>query len=149
MLNERQPGTHTYKQMESSWWDRNWKWFVPVGCLSGLALILGLIAAILFFAFSMMKSSDAFKLAFSKAQASPAVVNSLGEPIKSGLVVSGNINVNGPSGAANLSIPISGPKGEGTVYLKAKSMGEWTFDELVVKIDGTGEKIDLLAESTP
>jgi hypothetical protein len=132
-----------------SWWDRNWKWFVPTGCLAGLLLVAGFVAATLFFAFGMMKSSDAYRLAFAKARANPAVVRSLGEPIKGGLFVSGNIHVNGPSGAADLSIPISGPKGEGTVYVKAtKSMGEWTFDELAVKLDATGERIDLLAEPT-
>lgn len=121
---------------------------MPLGCLTVLLLIVGFIVATMFFAFSMMKSSDAFKLAFAKAQASPAVVKTLGEPIKSGLIVAGNINVSGPAGAADLSIPISGPKGRGTVYLKAtKSMGEWTFEELVVKIEGTGERIDLLAEA--
>ena len=128
-----------------NWWDRNWKWCLPVGCLSGIVLVAGCIAAVMFFVFGMMKSSDAYKQAFAKAKANPAVVSSLGEPIKGGLFVSGNINVNGPSGTANLSIPISGPKGDGTVYLKAtKSMGEWTFEELAVKIDATGQKIDLM-----
>jgi hypothetical protein len=129
----------------SNWWDRNWKWCLPIGCLSGLVLVAGSIVAILFFVFGIMKSSDAYKQAFAKAQASQAVVSSLGEPIKGGLFVSGNINVNGPSGTADLSIPISGPKGDATVYLKAtKSQGEWNFEELTVKIEATGERIDLL-----
>lgn len=145
---QMQPGAHMNMPRERTWWDRNWKWLVPLGCLTVVLLIVGFVTATMFFAFSMMKSSDAFKLAFAKAQASPMVVETLGEPIKSGLIVSGNINVNGPAGAADLAIPISGPKGDGTVYLKAtKSMGEWTFEELVVKIEGTGERIDLLAEA--
>ena len=136
------------KQRERTWWDRNWKWFLPVGCLSGFALLLGFVAAILVFVFSLMKSSDAYKLAFAKVQNSPAVASTLGEPIQGGLFIRGNINVNGSSGIANLTIPISGPKGDGTIYLKAtKSMGEWTFDELAVKIEGTDQKIDLLEET--
>lgn len=132
-----------------NWWDRNWKWFVPVGCLSVLVLIVGFVAAIMWFVFGLMKSSDAYQQAFTKAQTNPAVVSSLGEPVKGGLLVSGSINVNGPSGTATLTIPISGPKGAGTVYVRAtKFMGEWTFDELVVRIEGTGEKIDLLEAKT-
>jgi Cytochrome oxidase complex assembly protein 1 len=40
----------------------------------------------------------------------PAVIEALGSPIKEGFFVSGNTNVNGASGEANLSIPISGPR---------------------------------------
>jgi hypothetical protein len=121
---------------------------VPVGCLSGLTLVVGLVAGVLIFVFSLMKSSDAYKLAFARVQSSPAAVNALGEPLKSGLFVSGNINVNGPSGAANLSIPVSGPKGGGTIQLKAtKSVGRWTFDALFLDVAATGQRIDLLEET--
>jgi hypothetical protein len=52
--------------------------------------------------------------------------------------------VNGGSGDADLTIPISGPKGKGTIYAVAtKSAGEWTYSKLVVKIDRTGDAIDL------
>jgi hypothetical protein len=44
-----------------NWWDRNWKWFVPVGCLGSLILFLGFIAAIMLLVFGMMKSSGAYK----------------------------------------------------------------------------------------
>jgi hypothetical protein len=58
--------------------------------------------------------------------------------------LSGNTNVNGASGDADLSIPISGPKGKGTIFAVAKkSGGEWTYSKLNVKIDSTGETIDL------
>jgi hypothetical protein len=134
-------------QRDKTWWDRNWKWFVPVGCLSGLTFLGGLVGTILIFVFSLMKSSDAYKLAFARAQRNPAVVNALGEPLKGGLFVSGNVNVNGPSGRADLSIPIAGPKGSGTIYIKAtKSMGQWSFDQLVVQVERTGERVDLLGE---
>jgi hypothetical protein len=52
--------------------------------------------------------------------------------------------VNGASGEANLSIPISGPKGKARIYLKAeKSLGRWNYSDLVVEIEKTGERIDL------
>jgi hypothetical protein len=128
-----------------NWWDRNWKWFVPVGCLSLCVLLVGFVALIMSLAFGMMKSSDVYKEAVVRTRANPAVVSALGIPLKEGYFISGNINISGPSGTAELAIPVSGPKGNGTVYLEArKSAGEWTFSKLVVKIEQTGQRIDLL-----
>ena len=131
-----------------NWWARNWKWFVPAGCFSVMVLILGFVALILSFAFGIMKSSDAYKQALAKARSSPEVVNALGSPIKEGFFISGNINVNGASGNADLAIPITGPKGKGMVYVEArKSAGEWTYSKLVVQIDRTNERIRLIDEN--
>ena len=61
-----------------------------------------------------------------------------------GAVAFRNTNVNGGSGDADLSIPISGPKGKATIYAVAKkSAGEWSYSKLAVKIDSSGETIDL------
>ena len=96
-----------------------------------------------------MKSSDVYKEALARAKASPAVAEALGTPIKAGYFTSGNINVSGPSGDAELSIPISGPKGQATIYLEArKSAGEWAFSLLEVEIVETKERIDLLQALT-
>jgi hypothetical protein len=94
--------------------------------------------------FGAMKSSDAYKIALAKAQADPQVVNALGSPIKGGFFVSGNTNVSGSSGHADLTVPISGPNGKGTIYFVASKFGgEWTFSKLVVEVGKTGERIDL------
>ena len=141
-------------QPSNSWWKRNWKWFLPVGCLTGCLTIIvlavvfaGTIALIVFGA---IKSTDVYKDALARAKANPDVIAALGSPIKEGLFVSGNTNVNGASGEANISIPISGPKGKGTIYVVAKkSAGRWEYSELVVEIEKTKERIDLLAEPEP
>lgn len=132
----------------TNWWNRNWKWFVPVGCLSVIILFVAFFALIMTFVFGMMKSSDAYGQALAMARQSPAVVEALGRPIADGYFTSGSINETGPSGNAELAIPISGPKGSGTIYLEAReSAGIWTFSKLVVEIDSSGERIDLLAEA--
>jgi len=133
---------------EPNWWNRNWKWFVPVGCLSMLLLFAAFIALMISLVFGMMKSSDVYSQALTRAQANPAVVEALGSPIRDGYLTSGNISETGPSGTAELSIPISGPKGSGTIYLEArKSTGQWSFDKLVVEIEKTNRRIDLLTGS--
>jgi hypothetical protein len=91
-----------------------------------------------------MKQSDAYKIAVARAKADQRVTSALGTPIEEGWFLSGNTKVDGSSGNADLTIPISGPKGKGTIYAVAtKFAGEWTYSKLVVKIDSSGETIDL------
>jgi hypothetical protein len=100
--------------------------------------------------FGALKSSTAYKMALARAKADPRVVNALGSPIKDGFFISGNTKVNGASGQAELTIPISGPNGKGTLYFVAsKFAGEWTFSKLVVTAEKTGEKIDLAPRTVP
>jgi hypothetical protein len=97
--------------------------------------------------FGAMKSSDAYKSALAKTQADPRVVSALGSPITDGFFVSGKTNVNGTSGEADMTVPISGPKGKGTLYFVAsKFAGQWTFSKLMVEIGKTGERIDLIED---
>jgi hypothetical protein len=95
-----------------------------------------------------MKSTDVYKEALARAKADSAVIDALGSPITEGFLVSGNTNVNGASGEANLSVPISGPNGKGTIYVAAnKSLGRWNYSGLVVEIAKTHQRIDLLQKS--
>jgi len=133
---------------EPNWWKRNWKWFVPLGCFSVVLLFLAFIGSILVIVFSAMKSTDVYKEALARAKADPAVTEALGSPIKEGFLLSGNTNVNGAAGESNLAIPISGPKGKGTIYVSAnKALGQWNYSGLVVEIGETHERIDLLPKA--
>ena len=119
---------------------RNWKWFVPALCLAAVISLGGFVAII----FGFMKSSDAYSGAVSRAESAPAVIAALGTPIKEGFFVTGSVEISGPSGKAELAIPLSGPKGGATVYVAAiKSVGEWHYNGLVVQIAKTNERIDL------
>ena len=104
----------------------------------------GCALTVFFFATSMMKQSEAYKIALARAQANSAVIEAIGSPISQKGIVSGNSNVNGATGEANLSIPLSGPKGKATLYVEAKKSTDiWLFQTMVVKIEKTGERIDL------
>lgn len=135
-------------QPAPGWWNRNWKWFVPTGCcLTPLVLGGAVVAFLVVVIFGALKQTDVYKMAVARAKADPRVVAALGTPIDEGWYLSGKTNVSGGSGDADLSIPISGPKGKGTIYaLATKSAGEWTYSKLVVKIERTGETIDLAPE---
>ncbi len=106
-------------------------------------MAVAFICVIVFAVFGMLKSSDAYKAAVARAKADSRVTSALGTPISEGWFVSGNTNVNGGSGQADLSIPIKGPKGSATIYAVAtKSGGQWIYTRLTVQIPGQDE-IDL------
>lgn len=129
------------------WWKRNWKWVVPTGCMTTIGLCGGLIAIFVFAVFGVIRSTDVYQEALKRAQNSDAVAQALGNPIQDGTLVTGNVSTGGTTGHANLAIPISGPKGTGTIYVVAsKAQGTWKFQTLKVKVDQTGESIDLLEE---
>ena len=140
----------TEPEAKGNWWTRNWKWFVPTGCLTIVVLFVAFVGSIVIIVFSSIKSTDPYKDAFAKAKMHPAVIEALGSPIKEGFFVSGNTNVNGAAGEANLAIPVSGSKGKGTIYVKAeKSLGRWSYSDLVVEIQKTGHRSDLLKGLAP
>jgi hypothetical protein len=133
-----------------NWWNRNWKWFVPLGCFSIAVLFVVFVGSVALIVFSAMKSTDVYKDALARAKSNSAVIEALGSPIIEGFLVSGNTNVNGASGEANLSIPISGPNGKGTIYVAAnKSLGRWNYSGLIVEIAKTHQRIDLLHSPIP
>ncbi len=112
-----------------------------------VVLFVAFIVGIVLLVFGAMKSSDVYKDALAKAKTEPAVTEALGSPIKDGFFVSGNTNVSGGSGEANLAIPISGPKDKATLYVVAKrSVGFWSYSSLVVEVKRTKQRIDLLHE---
>jgi hypothetical protein len=120
---------------QGSWLGRNWWWAAPLGCLLPALACGGCFALILPAVFGAIKSSDPYKEGVVRAKASAAVRDALGEPIAEGYFPSGNINTrttNGvESGTADLTIPLSGPKGSGAVHVVAeKAAGKWTYSTI-------------------
>jgi hypothetical protein len=132
---------------QPGWWSRNWKWAAPSGCLLVVLLAFAGCAGIVATIFGAMKSNEAYTGALSRAQSSSAVIAALGEPVEAGWMVSGEWNENGASGDAKLSIPLTGPRGAGTLFLEAeKSAGRWDYSVLTFVPASGGETVDLLAE---
>lgn len=129
-------------------WQRNWKW--AVGCLTILALVAVLMASIALFVFTMFRHTDVFREAIARAEANPQVRAELGEPIREGWWVMGQVRTTGPSGRADISIPLKGSRKDGTVYAVAhKSAGRWTYDTLEVAVEGRPGRISLLVGEAP
>jgi hypothetical protein len=135
----------TTSPQRTSWLGRNWKWLVPSILVLGLLALITLFGLMLYGVSSMMKSSDAYKVAVERAQNDPNVIQAIGEPIEEGFFASGNINTSGSTGNADMAIPLSGPKGDATVYFVAEKIaGQWQYSDLVVEIENSKDRIDLL-----
>jgi Cytochrome oxidase complex assembly protein 1 len=121
-----------------SWLRAHWKLVLAVWL--GLALS-GAVAA-----FVLMSNSEVVKLALSVAESNPMLAERLGQPLKRGWLVSGSVEVTPASGHAELAIPVSGPKGSGTLYAQArKRAGLWHLEDLQFGSEGSSERLDLLA----
>jgi hypothetical protein len=135
---------------QRTWFGRNWKWVLPVGCLGPLTLLILGCAGIFGIIMGSMKHSWAYSEGLALARQNTEVVAVMGEPIETGFLTSGSINVSGSSGNADLAIPINGPKSKGTLYVVAhKQVGEWMFDNADVEIDGQQKRINLLPQGKP
>ena len=119
------------------------KWGL-IGCGAIIVLGAAIICAVVVFAFGAMKRTDVYKGALNRAQNDPRVVAALGSPIEGGWWIKGNINRDmNHGGNAEMTFPISGPKGHGSEHVVATHDGSnWIFERLTVTPDG-GTPIDL------
>jgi len=135
-------------QPQKNWWSRNWKWFVPTGCLTMLLACAGFVTLIFSIVLGSLKSSDVYNESLAKARTNAQVTAALGTPVEPGFWVSGNISVENSSGQADLSIPVSGPNGTGTIYVTAtKSAGRWNYSTMICEISSSGNRINLLTSA--
>ncbi|MDQ6810149.1 MAG: cytochrome c oxidase assembly factor 1 family protein, partial [Verrucomicrobiota bacterium] len=75
---------------QPGWWSRNWKWFVPTGCLTFVLLGAAFVAVIVVLVFGALKSTDVYKTAVARAKANQEVRTALGDPIVEGMFLSGS-----------------------------------------------------------
>lgn len=129
------------------WFERNWKWFVPTSVLLFLIVCSAVFSGIITLLFFSFRSSDVYSGAVEIVQSHDTAREVLGEPIRTKWYVTGEINISGSKGHAELAIPVYGTRRTGTVYLEAeKRNGTWYFDYLILHVHETGEKISLLDE---
>jgi TonB family protein len=132
------------QQQQKGCWGRNWKWIVPSGCLVLILAVVGAGFAIFYFAMSTLKSTEVYQESLRRARANTEVVEQLGEPIKDGWWVKGNVSVGVAGGYAAFEIPISGPKKKATIWVVAtKDSGTWMYDTLDVAVEG-GQRFSIL-----
>jgi hypothetical protein len=136
--------------MRRGWLEQHPRWKIPAGCLILILLAAGFATVVRTAITTSFHNSEVYKQATAKASGNSQVRAALGEPIQLAWIVSGQLNVNGSTGGANLSIPISGPRARGTIHAVAyKSGGVWRFTQLDVSVAGNPASIDLLSMQPP
>jgi hypothetical protein len=125
---------------KSGWWSRNWKWFIPTLFFVIFVLPLTMCGGIVYFVMSTLKNSDVARESLARAQSNSVLMEKLGAPIQMGAWIGGSVNENTTTGGrANLVIPISGPKGKGTLFVVArKTSNEWQYVVMHVMVQGGG-----------
>src|SRR5688500_8539900 len=98
---------------QRSWWSRNWKWFVPVGCFTLLATCGCCIGGGLFVALKGVRGSPVYQDAIARATSSPLAKEALGEPIEPSWMVELRIS----NDETRLKVPLKGSKAGGTLYV--------------------------------
>jgi hypothetical protein len=145
---EASPATEPARRQTTS--GRNVPLMIGLGCFGLLVMGCLFIAGVFTISSLAMRSSDAYELALAAAQRDPSVTAALGTPVRAGWLTTGQVNVTGSRGEANLEIPISGPRGSGTLAVRAtKSAGKWTIGSLNLRISGRPTPLDLLSGTPP
>lgn len=129
---------------QPSWWKRNWKWVVPVGgCFTLILIFIAFFASIFFGVSKILSDSQPYEYAFELINKDEQMIKLLGSPIEKDGMIQGNYSNDNGNKTANMTIPISGPKANGTLYIIANGQGEeWDYEEIRVEIKD--ENVDLL-----
>ena len=120
---------------------------IRCGCLGLILIVLAVGGLILWGVGSALKKNAPYEDSIAAVQANPAAVAALGSPIEPGFIPSGNININNGVGSVDFSIPVSGPKGEGTIrVVRSKPAGatNWIYETWQLDVTD-GESIPLTA----
>lgn len=135
--------------MTKSWIERNPRWKIPLGLLILMVFIGSFSCGVLWIVMTSFHRSDVYQQAMARASQDFQVRERFGEPIKASWFILGQLKVSHDTGYANLSIPISGPKGKGTIQAIANKNGVWRFTLLQVTISGQPDAMDLLSAQPP
>lgn len=118
---------------------RHWGW----AGLGMIALFVLIGVAVFYLATGLMKQSTAYGMAMERVQRDPALVAALGEPITGGNPA-GSVSAGGARDSAELRIPLQGPQGSATAYVRAvENMDVWLIERLEVALDGKNERLVL------
>lgn len=99
--------------------------------IGGVLLFFLAVGGFILSVMSGLRNSDATRSAVHVAEGNPQVVAVTGTPLKAERLVSGHVNLDGSGGEATLTIPVSGPRGKGSLYsVEIRQGGVWTQQTL-------------------
>jgi len=126
------------------------KWLlVGCGCTILLTVCIIAFAALIFgLVMGIIKNSEPYKMSIQLVETSPAVKEEIGTIKSYGWFTGGNINTSGTTWEANLSISMTGEKGNGLLETRlVKKFNKWEFQRAEFCNKSNGKRIDLLTKS--
>lgn len=127
------------------WIERHPLWKIPLGCLTLVLLMAALGVLTMVIISTSFRASDVYKQAMSQAAGNLQLRQQIGEPIKPGWFIFGELKFSSTSGHATFAIPVSGSRGRGRIRVIAYKNGIWRFTCLQVYVEGQSQPIDLLS----
>ncbi len=133
-----------------SWFKRNWIWALPAGGCLTVIIITIVLTVVGISTFSddieagIKNQQQIVNKALLDAEQNQEVITILGEPLES--TGSKDFRSSLDNGVRNstYAIPITGPKGSGSIQIITHGSGEETvYDLYMVTIDGSSAAIDL------
>jgi hypothetical protein len=116
-------------------------------CASPVVFMGTLVGGILLAVTTIIKSSDAYKIATEYVSKDERVITEIGDVTGFGFLPGGNISTSGPTGEAELSIGVQGDRGDGTLYIElTKALGEWRIIQAEFEAS-SGRRFNLLMPS--
>lgn len=133
---------------QPSWWKKNWLWVIPlVGCLTIIIMFFIFIGSIFYGVTSVLEESQPYQYALEKINQDDEITDELGWPIKKDGFIISKYNYNNGKKTTKLSVPVSGPKGSGTLFVEASFDSakdeNWIYDVIRIEIKDH-ENIDLI-----
>jgi hypothetical protein len=108
---------------------------------------LGIVLALILFGAGLdyfYHNSSLTQRAIEDLQASKDGKNALGDPIRIGWFISGEMHISGGNGTANLSIPVKGSKAAGKLEVKGiRKDGSWQIADLYLVADGNKTAVQI------
>jgi hypothetical protein len=137
---------------EKSWWNKNWKWFLP-------ALLF-----LLLFGFLLSSSIDGnitdiaqaysdnslYEKAIDKAKTNKRVLQVIGEieQIDQLAILEGNAIYSNNNNSVTLSIRVKGNKGKGKMDISAERNGTaWNYKKINIRIKEPKEEIQIIKDT--
>ena len=119
---------------------------IGCGCF-GLILLGALVFGGIFFAAGkLLKNNAPYRDSIAAVVSNPEAIAALGDPVKPGFIPTGNVNFTNGQGDVDLSIPVSGPNGKGTIRVKGKKTAGsdvWIYETWQLEVFGRPDPIPL------
>jgi Cytochrome oxidase complex assembly protein 1 len=140
--------------VKKSWWNRNWKWFLPtiiLVFLIGFGLILtSAIDGNMTDIAQAYSENSLYENAIEKAKTNKRVIEVIGEiePIDKLAIFEGNVIYSNNNKSVVLSVRVKGNKGKGKMDISADKNGTlWEYKKINIRIKDPKEEIQILEDS--